>query len=465
MALNLRRIQKSLFERHRFGLVLGLLFCAFILPQQSTVEAANKLRVVVGGGSTKSYAIAIPDFLGAGKQPTALSKRVTKVLRNDFKLSTVFKVINPISYQESASKNGIDPGTFDFAPWNNVKAQVVLKGRVIETGGGVKIQYRLYEVGSKQKVLSEDFVLSASQRRALRWYTHIISEKIYRKLATEKGIFTSKIVCVRILGTSQELWYMDFDGSNARKLTNNGSINALPAWSPGGQYIAYTSWKNRNPDLYVLDRITGRARKVSRYRGLNSGAAWSPDGKQIAFSASKGRANMDIYVMNANGSGLRQLTRAKSWERNLSPSWSPDGKQITFVSNRYTHPQIFVMNADGSNQRQLTTQGKYNQAPKWSPRGEWILFTGRDEKARFDIFKVSAKTKTIKRLTQGRGSNTEAAWSPNGRSIVFTSTRSGVPKLFIMGSEGERTKDEIARQITFLSGTFQTPSWSPSFYR
>lgn len=253
---------------------------------------------------------------------------------------------------------------------------------------------------------------------------------------------------------------MDFDGNNARRLTNNGSINALPAWSPNGRYIAYTSWKARNPDLYVLDRTTGRSRRVSKMRGLNTGAAWSPDGRKIAFSASRGKANMDIYTINADGSGLRRLTRAKSWVRNLSPCWSPDGKQITFVSNRFRHPQIYVMNADGTKQRQITTKGKYNQAPKWSPQGDWILFTGRDEKNRFDIFKVSPKDGKVVRLTQRAGNNTEASWSPNGRNIVFTSTRNGVPKLFIMTHEGKS-----ARQITFLSGTFQTPSWSPAFYK
>lgn len=414
---------------------------------------------------TKTYAIAIPEFLDEGSSPSALGKQVARVIRNDLKLSGVFDVINPLSYLETAPKNGIDPGTFDFEPWRQVKAQVLLKGRVVPSGGGLRIMYRLYEIGTNQRILGEDFLLSASQRQNLRWYTHLISEKIYRKLTNEKGIFSTKVVCVRInTSGSQELWYMDFDGHSPKQLTQNGSINALPAWSPNGQYIAYTSWKDRNPDLYVLDRTTGVSRKISQYRGLNTGAAWSPDGSKIAFSASRSRANMDIYVVNANGSGLRQLTFAKSWERNLSPSWSPDGTQITFVSNRYASPQIFVMNADGSGQRQLTTRGRYNQAPKWSPRGDWILFTGRDETNKFDIFKVSPKDSSVVRLTQGAGNNTEASWSPNGRNIVFTSTRSGVAKLFLMSADGESSRDKIAKQITFLPGTFQTPSWSPAFY-
>jgi TolB protein len=444
---------------HSHALCLGFVLAMVLVIGHPNISSAQ-LHLTIRKIHLKNYAVAIPDFLVQDGINNKMGGSIAQILRNDLQLSGVFRVLAPNSYLESAPRNGIEPGQFDFAPWRSIGAQGIIKGSVEPSAGGMRIKYRFYEVGSGNLAINEEFILDAKQRNNLRWYVHLISEKVYRYLTKEQGIFTTKIVCVRMTGERQELWFMDFDGSNPKQLTNNGSINALPSWSPDGRNIAYTSWRDQNPDLYILDRTTGKSRKISGQRGLNTGASWSPDGRRLAFSASLGRANMDIYKINADGSGLQRLTNAKSWERNLSPSWSPDGRQITFVSNRYSHPHIFVMNADGSNQRQLTTQGRYNQAPKWSQRGDWILFTGRDERNVFDLFKISPSSGKIQRLTQNQGNNTEADWSPNGRNIVFTSTRNGVPKLFVMTADGKN-----ARQITFMPGTFQTPSWSPPFFK
>ncbi len=434
------------------ALIAGLSLFLLALP----VVTHSQLKVTISKYQLKNYALAIPDFLG-----DKLGKKIASIIRNDFELTGMFKVIPPASYLEKPPKNGIEPGTFDFSPWQNIGAQGLIKGSVERGAGGqLKIKFRFYEVGSGKLGVREEFTLTGSQTKFIRWYSHLISEKVYRYLTKEPGIFTTKIACIRIYRGKHELWVMDFDGHNARQLTNDGAIKVLPDWSPDGRYIAFTSWKAHNPDIYIFDTQTGQAKKISRFEGLNTGAAWSPDGRYIAFSASKGQEGMDIYVMNRDGSNIRRLTNSKNWIRNLSPTWSPDGKKIAFVSTRYAHPQIFVMNSDGSNQKQLTFKGKYNQAPKWSPKGDWILFTGRDERNIFDIFKISPKTGEIVRLTQNSGNNIESDWSPNGRNIVFTSDRSGVPKLFIMSADGK-----FSRQITFMPGKFQTPSWSPPFYR
>ncbi|MEM1007626.1 MAG: hypothetical protein AAGJ35_01355 [Myxococcota bacterium] len=320
------------------------------------------------------------------------------------------------------------------------------------------MRFRYYEVGTEKLVLKKQYILQS--RRQMRWYLHVFADVLYTFLTKEKGPFTSKIAFVRDYRGRQEVWMMDIDGKGMRRLTNNGSLNALPAWSPNGREIAYTSWKLRNPDIFVFNTRTGRSRKISRFRGLNTGVSWSPDGSKIAFSASKSKSSMDIYVMNKNGSGTRRLTRAKWGVRNLSPSWSPDGSKIAFVSTRFSSPQIFVMNADGSSPKRITFQGNYNQAPKWSPKGDQILFTGRDEKNVFDLFLIPSMGGRAKRLTQNQGSNIEATWSPNGRNIIFASTRSGVSKLFIMNDEGKHQF-----QLTFAPGKFLTPHWSKSLAR
>ena len=114
------------------------------------------------------------------------------------------------------------------------------------------------------------------------------------------------------------------------------------------------------------------------------------------------------------------------------------------------------MKADGSEQRRLTFQGNYNQTPQWSPRGDLIAFTARDERRVFDLFAVAIDGGRIQRLTQDQGrTNEEPSWAPNGRMVAFTSDRGGVPQLVVADPGGER-------QTVISSGAeLMTPAWGP----
>ena len=112
------------------------------------------------------------------------------------------------------------------------------------------------------------------------------------------------------------------------------------------------------------------------------------------------------------------------------------------------------MNADGSNQRRLTFQGDYNQTPDWSPKGDLIAFTARDERAVFDIFTVRVSDGVIQRLTQNQGNNEEPTWSPDGRFLAVVSTRKGKSKLYIMSKDGR-----YQTRISTGKGAYYTPFW------
>ena len=116
---------------------------------------------------------------------------------------------------------------------------------------------------------------------------------------------------------------------------------------------------------------------------------------------------------------------------------------MAFVSTRSGDPQIFAINVDGSGLERLTFQGRYNQTPCWSPKGDVVAFTARDERNVFDIFTVDVKTKVIKRLTQDAGNNDHPTFSPNGRHIIFTSTRGGKTRLWMMNADGTNPRPRI----------------------
>jgi len=228
----------------------------------------------------------------------------------------------------------------------------------------------------------------------------------------------------------------------------------LPAFSPGGGEIAFTSYLRGNPDLWVVSSGGGRARRVSKQPGLNTGAAWTPSGGSIALTMSY-EGNAEIYRINAS-EGVIQTKLTINPAIDSSPSYSPDGSQIAFVSNRQGSPQIFIIpsSGGGGNAKRVTFQGKYNQTPRWNPRADkpLIAFTGRDERGVFDIFILDMKTGKIDRVTQGRGSNLDPAWSPDGRLLAYTSSRGGI---FI-------SNPETRHEVQIWRGSASSPSWGPA---
>jgi Tol biopolymer transport system component len=178
-------------------------------------------------------------------------------------------------------------------------------------------------------------------------------------------------------GGPTEIRVVDVDGNGERRLTNAGTQDLEPAWSPDGREIVFTRGFlrfDRSDQRYELTRseiwrvnADGRnARRLTRARkGIaDSFPAWSPDGRHIAFISDRS-GNRDIYVMDRNGRVLRRLTRAPGEDR--WPAWAPHGQRIAFVSDRAGNDEIFVMQADGSNQRRLTRSPRADDQPVWRP--------------------------------------------------------------------------------------------------
>ena len=151
---------------------------------------------------------------------------------------------------------------------------------------------------------------------------------------------------------------------------------------------------------------------------------------------------------------MRRLTDSRGID--ISASWSPDGKRIAFVSDRAGSPQIYTMAIDGSDVRRITFQGNYNQEPAWSPKGDLIAFSGRDEHRVFDLYVVNAQTGKVGRLTQSEGTNEKPSWAPNGRLLVFSSTRSGKKQLWTILPDGSNP-----RQITNDPRGASDAAWGP----
>ena len=245
-----------------------------------------------------------------------------------------------------------------------------------------------------------------------------------------------------------EIYVMDIEGKNLRRITNNRDQDRHPSWSPDGKRIVFTTYSggqdfvpaNANADIYVIDADGKNQQRLTNNPRSEWEPSWSPDGK-IAFTYSDeqnfafnpGR----IYVMDTDGKNQRRLTNddLPEWD----PSWSPDGKRIAFTSSgggRFR--RIYVMDADGGNEQRLASNPfSEDWDPAWSPDGKRIAFVSwRDGNT--DIYVMGTDGENPRRLTKNAAPDWGPSWSPDGKRIAFVSGRDGNWDIYVMNAEGPR---------------------------
>jgi Tol biopolymer transport system component len=293
------------------------------------------------------------------------------------------------------------------------------------------------------------------------------------------------------LARNSDIYGMNADGSGRRRLTRSPQNDGDPVWSPDGRRLAFVRVRGGRADIYVVDAdgsglrrlahaITFRPDPGAPSSGFGANPAWSPDGRRIAFMSNRD-GNDDIFVVNADGSGLRNLTpgrgddRKRTWWGSFDgPMWSPDGRKIVFRARRdrptqlewemcrpprgggtCARDEIYVVDADGTGLRRLTNNWKSDGTPAWSPDGRKILFlrSGWRDSAEVegDVYVMNADGSGQRNLTRSvtRPFATERApaWSPDGRKILFVSNRDRNSEIYVMNADGSGL-----RKLTELKG-------------
>jgi TolB protein len=415
-----------------------LVVCASSAPAQDSY-----LEVTASGSGQLSFAVATPLRLEGNENPE-VAREVADALAFDMTLSGLFQVAS-----KDLERGGIRPGEFSYAPWKAAGAKFVVKsGYSVTAPDRLTLELRLYDVLQEKLLTAKRFTGSTREARRM---AHAFSDEILRTTTGQAGPFTGKIAFVSKRTGTKEIYLMDYDGHNVQQVTKNRSINLNPDFFPNGREIIYTTYKNRNPDLFRRELYTGAEAKVSTQRGLNVTAAVAPSGDRIALAMSKD-GHSQIYLITPQGKHLARLT--SSYALDVSPAWSPDGTQIAFVSDRLGKPQLFVMDTDGSNVRRLTTSGSYNVEPRWSPKGNTIAYC-RQMGGGFQIFLINPDGSGNRQITD-EGSNDHPRWSPDGRFITFSSRRGGKEGIYVMRADGSG-QTKVSRN----GGGDTHPVWSP----
>jgi TolB protein len=292
---------------------------------------------------------------------------------------------------------------------------------------------------------------------------------------------------------SPEVHAINADGSGQLNLTREWGLDSWssPIWSPNGKRLLFENRREGRfvtglgattvRDVYTMNvGGTGRrrlARGITRRDGqastfIDPSPAWSPDGRRIAFVSNRdgwrcpltpsrhARCDFEIYVMNADGSGQRNLSHRPGID--AAPVWSPDGRSIAFVSTPVADGvpdgprEIYVMNADGSGQRMLARGG----APAWSPDGRRIAFWSLGD-GNGEVYVVNGDGSGRRRLTRNPGSDSGPVWSRDGRKIFFVRFRHGESDVWVMNADGSGQRDLSRNQAPPRDGRDSSPVVSP----
>ena len=262
-----------------------------------------------------------------------------------------------------------------------------------------------------------------------------------------------------------DVFAMGADGSDQTRLSGRPLTELMPALSPDGGKIAFASvdWNTGGRlDLYVMDADgTNLTQLTDTVDTAEQDPAWSPDGERIAFTwqTGDGVRSRRIYLMDADGANKRRLTNNDWLEE--TPTWSPDGARVAFIatlghdgSDTYDL-DIYVIGIDGTGQVRLTDTPGVDAFPTWSPDGERIAFVSELD-GNLEIYLMDSNGKEQVRLTDKPLLNqlSNISWSPDGRSIAFASTRDGNSEIYAIDIEtGEETR------ITSDPAADINPSW------
>ncbi len=411
-------------------------------------QAATEVHINLAGQSADANlpSLGLPPFISADSSDKAAilaAKNVRDIVRQDLLLSRY------VSLKEDGPHFSGENLKDLMRPWKIRQA-----GWLLTVSAGINkdilsLAVELTNLHSKEAVFARHYRRPVSGQRGA---AHTISNDIIQAMTGKMGIAHTWIAFANNQTGKKEIYLIDYDGANLRRLTRHGSISFLPRFSPDRSLLAYTSYKDGNPDIWGLDLKTGKTKALSRDQGLNIAGGFSPDGLSLLMTLSR-QKSPNLYVKNLTAKTVTQLTH--HYGADSSPTFSPDAGQVAFVSDRSGNPQIYVLDTNTHRTKRLTNMN-WCDSPSWSPTGEWIAFAGRaHRKDKIDIFLVDVTGSQIRQLTTGTGSNENPAWSPDGRFLVFTTTREGRSELYVMDGDGS-----APRRVAELKGGSYTPAWS-----
>jgi TolB protein len=408
---------------------------------------ATPLTIQITKGVDKGLPIAVVPFgwMGGGTLPEL---DIAGVVRADLERSGRFEnlaVKDMLAFPKSSEE-------VNYKDWRTLNRDNMVVGQVAAVPGGYEIRFQLLDVVRQEQLAGYKMNSTA---RDLRATAHRIADIIYEKLTGQRGAFATRVAYITTTGRAPNretaLNVADADGYNSQTVIASKEPIMSPAWSPDGSKLAYVSFENKQPAIFVQEIYTGRRSKLASYPGINGAPAWSPDGRRLALTLSKD-GNPDIFVTDINGGGLTPLTRHSAID--TEPAWSPDGRWVYFTSDRAGRPQIYRVAAGGGEPERITFEGSYNARPSISPDGGLLTMVSLVG-GNYRIAVMDLGNRSVRVLSDGN-LDESPSFAPNGSMIIYATKVNGKGELAAVSVDGR-----IRQRLALQAGDVREPIWSP----
>ena len=420
------------------------------LLANSLAYAVLTIDITQGSEGAEPIAVVPFEWIGEGTAPV----RGKDIIAADLQRSGQF---SPLPNKDLLSRPH-DGKQVNYQTWRALNISYLVVGRIQGlSDGSFQVQFQLLDVYKGHQLAGYSI---RSSKSGLRRTSHHISDIIYKTITGEEGAFNTHISYITVerdkdKNKSYQLAIADADGYNEKIIYTSPKPLLSPSWSPDGTSLAYVSYINGRPEIYMQNVFSAKKVLLASFKGLNNAPRWSPDGKYLALTLSRD-GNPEIYIMNISSRKLTRITH--SYGIDTEPEWLPDSEGLIFTSDRGGSPQLYEVKLKyyqkiGRPQR-LTYEGNYNARASVSHDGQYIAMVHRTQ-GKFRIAVLERATQNFRIVTKGE-LDESPSFAPNGRMIIYATEEKFSGILSVVSVDGR-----ASQRLSFNGGDVREPVWSP----